>query len=302
MRRHDPYARLLLDRMLSLGGRVEQEFPIPPLATRRADLLFAPEPATKPPEAIGALGRVMAHPCLVEAYGGTVRRPAYEAAQGKRHDLHRAARSRGAPYELRVFVDAHLWLLCTDHPRDLLRAQRAQPLAGAPRGFYAVSAWPTICLVSLRRLPKSADTLMLRLLSRWRAAGALPALRRRVAQDPRLAPVLDSMVLYIKTLNPSPEGELTMLDVATEMQKWKESLQRSALRKGMKKGIEKGISLGLAPLERQFARRLGRPLSSTEQTTLLTRLQSVGPERLGDVVLDLDASALAAWLVDPAAR
>jgi hypothetical protein len=35
---------------------------------------------------------------------------------------------------------------------------------------------------------------------------------------------------------------------------------------------------------------------------LVDRLDRLGPERLGDVVLDLDASALAAWLADPAAR
>ena len=52
----------------------------------------------------------------------------------------------------------------------------------------------------------------------------------------------------------------------------------------------------------QFARKLARPLSESERAQVLDRLARLGPDRLGDVVLDLDATALAAWLADPAAR
>ncbi len=66
-------------------------------------------------------------------------------------------------------------------------------------------------------------------------------------------------------------------------------------------GIEKGIEKALGPLEHQFARRLSRTLTADERATLMKRLDTHGPDRLGDVVLDLDADALHAWLRDPAA-
>ncbi|MFO0603247.1 MAG: hypothetical protein U0324_08740 [Polyangiales bacterium] len=59
---------------------------------------------------------------------------------------------------------------------------------------------------------------------------------------------------------------------------------------------------GLGPLEHQFARRLGRALTPPEHATLLARLRTHGPDRLGDVVLDLSPDELAAWITDPAAR
>ncbi len=59
---------------------------------------------------------------------------------------------------------------------------------------------------------------------------------------------------------------------------------------------------GLGPLEHQFSRRLGRPLTEAEHATLVARLLTHGPDRLGDVVLDLSRDDLALWLVDPAAR
>jgi len=55
----------------------------------------------------------------------------------------------------------------------------------------------------------------------------------------------------------------------------------------------------LRPLEHQFARRLGRPLTPTDHATLVRRLGTHGPDRLGDVVLDLDRDALERWLTDP---
>jgi hypothetical protein len=58
----------------------------------------------------------------------------------------------------------------------------------------------------------------------------------------------------------------------------------------------------LTPLVRLFARRLGRPLTDAERATLSSRLDTLGGDRLGDVVLDLTPDELGAWLTDPDAR
>ncbi len=50
-----------------------------------------------------------------------------------------------------------------------------------------------------------------------------------------------------------------------------------------------------------FERKVGRALGPAELATLRARLRAVGPERVGDVVLDLDGPALLAWLIDPVA-
>jgi hypothetical protein len=76
-----------------------------------------------------------------------------------------------------------------------------------------------------------------------------------------------------------------------------------AVQKSIERGREQGIKEGLLQgLQRQFARRLGRPLTEAETATLLARFDTVGPDRLGDVVLDLTPDALGAWLTDPDAR
>jgi hypothetical protein len=70
---------------------------------------------------------------------------------------------------------------------------------------------------------------------------------------------------------------------------------------GLLDGRHAGLAEGLQPRVRRFARRLGRLLSDAERGTLASRLDVVGPARLGDVVLDLDRAALAAWLASPTA-
>lgn len=57
----------------------------------------------------------------------------------------------------------------------------------------------------------------------------------------------------------------------------------------------------LQPLQHLFERRLSRRLSPSEQPVLRQRLATLGADRLGDVVLDMDAATLSAWLADPAA-
>ena len=68
------------------------------------------------------------------------------------------------------------------------------------------------------------------------------------------------------------------------------------------KGVKKGVKKGLGPLVRQFARRLDRVLTLDERRTLARRLDTLGADRLGDVVLDLTTEQLAAWLADPNAK
>ena len=83
------------------------------------------------------------------------------------------------------------------------------------------------------------------------------------------------------------------------VEKWK----HEAIEFGRNEGRSEGRSEGLAPLTRQFGRRLRRPLTEPERATLSQRLTTLGPDRLGDVILDItEADALETWLHDPDAR
>ena len=84
------------------------------------------------------------------------------------------------------------------------------------------------------------------------------------------------------------------------LRRWLELVPEAA-DDAVQRGVHQGLQQGLQPLQHQFERRLSRALTPSEQATLHQRLTTLGADRLGDVVLDLDTAALSAWLADPKA-
>ena len=75
------------------------------------------------------------------------------------------------------------------------------------------------------------------------------------------------------------------------------------IERGIERGIEKGIEKGIKKdVTRLVERRLRRPLSEQEQATLVGRIDTLGVDRIHDVLFELPAEALAPWLADPNAR
>ncbi len=72
----------------------------------------------------------------------------------------------------------------------------------------------------------------------------------------------------------------------TDVQEWFEQVQRDAAKD---------------TIARMFARRLGRALGDGERRVLTDRIDRLGEDRVEDVLLTLDAGAIAAWLADPVA-
>jgi len=79
-------------------------------------------------------------------------------------------------------------------------------------------------------------------------------------------------------------------------------MQSSLYKRAHQSGDAQGFERGFEPLAHLYHRRLGRSLTDDERKTLRARLDTHGADRLGDVLLDLSADALAAWLADPDAE
>ncbi|MEZ4310245.1 MAG: hypothetical protein R3F14_19565 [Polyangiaceae bacterium] len=157
-------------------------------------------------------------------------------------------------------------------------------------------------LVVLSELPPSRDTLALRLMGRGvtaeRAALELAELSASSWERRLLAPL---MVNLQKKLANNPPDDLTEeeRELLVNGLKLIEAIEKKGWRQGQRQGRSEG-KLGV--FTHQFARKLGAPLSEAQQESIARRMKTLGADRLGEVVLDLDAAALAAWLADPDAR
>lgn len=75
--------------------------------------------------------------------------------------------------------------------------------------------------------------------------------------------------------------------------------KKETLAQGRAEGKAEGIAKVFDAVERMCERRLARPLRADESATLLARIDTLGAERIGDVLLDLEPDALARWIAAP---
>jgi hypothetical protein len=173
---------------------------------------------------------------------------------------------------------------------------------------YASDAAIGLWVVVIAELPATRDTLALRLMGRGPVLdaalaelGALPA----EAWEHTLFEILLRWRQEIAALPTRSQRDEDFMETTREtFEQFKERRQEGRQEGRDPRRAQRASSRACTwgPLQRQFARRLGRPLTEGETATLLARFDTVGPDRLGDVVLDLTPEALAQWLTDPDAR
>ena len=291
-------------------------------AAQRFDLWFSPDPVHHDERMRrGLLGALVDDPdgCAIEPFRNTPNVAAVDDCVRKlanhRHRLAAAAERREPPT-----TPSRPWVIVFS-PGDPLSARLEYGLTTPDwPGVYRSPRGTGIVLVVLSALPVTRDTLALRLLARGptlrRAMRELAALRRDAWEHKLVMVLLRWKRLVPKEPTMRTQEEIEFMD---DTEAYLDELERKAIAKGLQQGISQGISQGikqgikqgrnegrneglLTVLVRQFERKLARSLDSSERAVLRSRLLSQGSEALSDLVLDLDASALAAWLAAPDAH
>ena len=183
------------------------------------------------------------------------------------------------------------WGLSTGAPREALAYFRMTPMDAAvwPRGCYEGSPGGQLRVVVISELPREPETLVVRTMG---AGVTFREALEDLAALPDDAPERALVLPHLARLRLETENDMEEAMHPTTME----------THRIYNELIETQRKIGLGPLVHMFERRFSRPLTAAEHATRLARPSTVGPDRLGDVVLDLDAPALEAWLADPAAR
>ncbi|KYG07870.1 hypothetical protein BE21_26845 [Sorangium cellulosum] len=313
--RFDAFGKNVLRETLDLVGGADMQVEV--IATSQTmDIWYVPDPARAALRAeLGLLGELAAEPCQFEPFHDTPG-PAElrDCVRKQLHWHHELERRAGGPVPF-----PRLCVLSSGRPATVLDAFGFDPVPGRPGLYRAAPGW-RIDVVVIAELPRTRDTLLLRLLGAravlrdairelialpddaWERGIALPwllRLRFEVPADPSA-----------RTQEEAEEEE-----IVTEVQQWFEQLKQTlrdearkeGLTEGRKEGLTEGRKEGLAEgqlrvLAAQFEKKLRRPLTEAEHPVLAERLDRLGSDRLDDVRLGLSADALTAWLADPAAR
>ncbi|WP_437982258.1 hypothetical protein [Sorangium sp. So ce117] len=317
--RFDAFGKSVLRETLGLVGGADTQVEV--IATSQTmDIWYVPDPARAALRAeLGLLGELAAEPCQFEPFHDTPGPAELRGCVRKQlhwhHELERRA-GGAVPFP-------RLCVLSSGRPATVLDAFGFDPVPGRPGLYRAAPGW-RIDLVVIAELPRTRDTLLLRLL------GARTVLRDAIRElvalpdDAWERGIALPWLIRLRFETPTEPSARTAEDaeeeeIVTEVQQWFEQLKQSlrdearkeGLQEGRKEGLQEGRKEGLQEgrkegqlrvLARQFEKKLGRPLTEMEHSVLAERFERLGADRLDDAKLALPPEALAAWLADPTAR
>ncbi len=316
---HDAFAKNLLHAVFSLRGLAQTEAEVPPGNAMRLDLWFVPEldkPLAEASEFVGILATLTSEPTASEIWSGVLSVDEFFMGLVKRELWHGVLEER----ENRPWPRPTLWHICAGKPQTVLR-QFGYVAAGVPGWYTSLASGLLVQIVVVSELPKTRETLLLRLLGRKRVRcealtelGNLPedAWEKQVANRWLIRVRLEVKVDQVVT----PEDREFVMDINAWYKEFIETHDREVkaqvlrelepkLAKERRKERRKGRSEGQREGQRKaeinqlvhlFQRRVGRSLSADERQTLTACVKKFGPEHLMDLVLDSSGPELAAWL------
>jgi hypothetical protein len=263
--------------------------------SQQIDIWHRPSARTRDRARLGMLGRMTESACLLEPFHEPPDDDELRDVIRKHLSFHHARllKARAAASGKAVVPLATCWIVSSGRPGSALPAFGFVPAEEWPSGIYDTLPGLRLKLAVLTELPRSRETLLVRLMGRGavlkHALSELLALPRDSWERSAVLPVFARLRFELPSepYNRTVEEE----ELAVTSQEMVEALQREAMEKGAANTVA-----------HQFERRLGRALRDEERACVRERIETLGPDRLGDVVLDLSADELATWLADPKAR
>lgn len=283
------------------------------------DAFVVPDPGSvRERRARGLLGRMTDAPCAIEPFHDT---PGVDRVDdcvlkvGALHAKQRRETPAGQPPPPRPA----LWIVSSGRPEGAMRCWAIRRMKGWPTGCYASAAPHGPRLVVVDELPRTRDTLLMRLMGAgdslhdaldelvtlpadaWERAVAMPVLIALRHDLPRV-----QWVMKVQEEQPMRSyAEMKEL-WAQEQERQRQEVERAIVegrQRGLREGREEGREEGrVLTLKELIERRLRRVLTPDETVVLRSRLATLGASRLDEVVLDFAPEAIVAWLADPGAR
>ncbi len=245
--RFDRAGKDLLRASLEPDGPFESDAEVGP-ETQRADAWFTPDPqrpATR--RDLGLLYRLTEEACLLEPFHAPPGEDEVGECVRKVLNFRHVLALRTPPVPLPV-----QWIFSAGRPARAVDGFRFQPAEGWPSGVYRMAPRLFTGLVVVSELPRTRETLILRLLGAGRvfqeAANELASLDPGARERALAGPVLLRYRLEIvhEPGKRTSEDEEFFMSTQDMVEAWERDTEARGLAKGFTEGLAKGLTAGVA--------------------------------------------------------
>ncbi|WP_293352557.1 MULTISPECIES: hypothetical protein [unclassified Microcoleus] len=255
---HDQFAKQYLKELLTPLGNVETSRDIAG-EVRQIDVLFAPkaEPDVEP-TALGILGQIAAKPAVIEPFRSPVQTGEIRSCLGKLFDVH-AEYERVATRDNTRIAEAdlpQLWILSPTVSDAMLAGFGA---TSEPEnwvsGVYFLNVSLKAAIVAIHQLPRTPETLWLRVLGKGNVQKQAIAELRELPSDNLFRLNALELLYNLRTIlevrqdTDREDRELIMELSPLYLQRLEDATQRG-MQQGMQRGIQQGIQQGIQRSQR----------------------------------------------------
>jgi Domain of unknown function (DUF4351) len=302
---HDEFAKNFLDSLLSPLGTVAVSQQISS-EVRYADVYFIPQSdAVVKTNNLGLLAKLAAKSVVFEPFRNSVKIPQIRACMSKLFDLHQAlgkeAKKEKQP-ELAENNLPMLWILTPTLSAPILEGFGAKlDLENWAEGVYLMPAHLKTGIIVIHQLPKTPETLWLRILGKGRVQEqAIQEVAALPSEHPQRDNVLDLLgnlkIILEARINIEPEEQELIMQLSPLYLEKIQAAEDIGRQAGLLEGEQQGeIKEAQTLILRQLKRRVGNvsvDLESQIKTLPLAQL-----EELGEALLDFSQmDDLVTWL------
>jgi Domain of unknown function (DUF4351) len=301
---HDEFAKNFLDSLLSPLGTVEVSQQISS-EVRYADVYFTPQVNAAKTADLGLLAKLVTSAVVFEPFRNSVKMPQIRACMSKLFDLHQALGKEAKKENQSELAEANLpmlWTLTPTLSAPILEGFGAKlDLENWGEGVYLMPTHLKTGIIVLHQLPKTPETLWLRILGKGRVQEqAIQEVAALPAQHPQRDNVLDllgnlKVILEARSTIEPEEQELIMQLSPLYLEK----IQAAEL-VGEQRGEVKGNTQGRVEEARGLVVRLLNRKVGNVSPSLLKKIQALPLEQvelLGEDLLDFTSiDNLEQWL------
>ena len=279
---HDTFAKQYLYGLLDpIGEEVEISREVPPITQRQIDLWFRPRPqAPISRDEYGLLGRMLAHPCLIEPFRNPAPIKEIKGCLNKlltiQADLERNAKKQ--KLKVNQADQPWLWICVPTASQRVLDGFGAVLKPGWGDGVFFLAEHLQSAIVVIHQLPQMPDTLWLRLLGRdsvqRKAIAELLAMPQSWMQLHALEALAQLQILLKNRHNVNKDEQELIMQLSPVYQKWLEETRRDAKQDAKQEELESMLQERYGAITPDLARiipaLLGR--SALDRAQLILKL------------------------------